>query len=63
MGHDWNGWEATKEQAIAAQKIVTLKSIAKLYVSFDGTGVLIKRETEGRVPRALIVESKIRLLT
>jgi hypothetical protein len=38
-----------REQAIAEQKIVPLKSIAKLYVSFDGTGVpVIKRETEGR---------------
>jgi hypothetical protein len=39
-----------RERAQAgAENVVALKSVAKLYVSFDGTGVpVIKRETEGR---------------
>ena len=38
-----------RQRAMNDQKVVPLKSIAKLYVSFDGTGVpVIKRETEGR---------------
>lgn len=37
-----------REQA-EAEKVVALKSVAKLYVSFDGTGVpVVKRETVGR---------------
>lgn len=38
-----------RERVINDQKVVPLKSVAKLYVSFDGTGVpVIKRETAGR---------------
>lgn len=38
-----------RQRAINDQKVVFLKSVAKLYLSFDGTGVpVIKRETEGR---------------
>lgn len=41
-----------REQA-GAEKVVALKSVAKLYVSFDGTGVpVIKRETAGRRGKA-----------
>jgi hypothetical protein len=50
-----------REQAIAEQKIVPLKSIAKLYVSFDGTGVpVIKRETEGRRGKSATGEAHTR---
>jgi len=38
-----------RQRAINDQKVVFLKSVAKLYLSFDGPGVpVIKRETEGR---------------
>jgi hypothetical protein len=50
-----------RQRAIAAQKVVPLKSIAKLYVSFDGTGVpVIKRETEGRRGKSVTGEAHTR---
>lgn len=43
-----------KERAVAvAENVVPLKSLPKLYVSFDGTGVpMVKRETAGRRGKA-----------
>jgi Uncharacterised protein family (UPF0236) len=50
-----------RQQAIAAQNVTPLKSIAKLYVSFDGTGVpVIKRETAGRRGKAATGEAHTR---
>jgi hypothetical protein len=50
-----------RQRAMAAQKVVPLKSIAKLYVSFDGTGVpVIKRETEGRRGKSVTGEAHTR---
>jgi hypothetical protein len=50
-----------RQRAIAVQKVVPLKSIAKLYVSFDGTGVpVIKRETEGRRGKSVTGEAHTR---
>jgi hypothetical protein len=50
-----------RQRAIAEQKVVPLKSIAKLYVSFDGTGVpVIKRETEGRRGKSATGEAHTR---
>jgi hypothetical protein len=50
-----------RQRAIAVQKVVPLKSIAKLYVSFDGTGVpVIKRETAGRRGKSVTGEAHTR---
>lgn len=50
-----------RERAINEQKVVPLKSIAKLYVSFDGTGVpVIKRETAGRRGKSATGEAHTR---
>jgi hypothetical protein len=50
-----------RQRAMAVQKVVPLKSIAKLYVSFDGTGVpVIKRETEGRRGKSVTGEAHTR---
>jgi hypothetical protein len=50
-----------RQRAIVEQKVVPLKSIAKLYVSFDGTGVpVIKRETEGRRGKSATGEAHTR---
>lgn len=50
-----------REQAIATQKVIPLKAIAKLYVSFDGTGVpVIKRETAGRRGKSATGEAHTR---
>lgn len=50
-----------RQQAIAEQKVIPLKSIAKLYVSFDGTGVpVIKRETAGRRGKSATGEAHTR---
>jgi hypothetical protein len=50
-----------RQRAMAAQKVVPLKSLAKLYVSFDGTGVpVIKRETEGRRGKSVTGEAHTR---
>lgn len=50
-----------RQRAIAEEKVVPLKSIAKLYVSFDGTGVpVIKRETEGRRGKSATGEAHTR---
>lgn len=50
-----------RQRAIAEPKVIPLKSIAKLYVSFDGTGVpVIKRETEGRRGKSAIGEAHTR---
>jgi len=50
-----------RQRAIAELKVVPLKSIAKLYVSFDGTGVpVIKRETEGRRGKSATGEAHTR---
>jgi len=50
-----------RQRAIAEQKVVPLKAIAKLYVSFDGTGVpVIKRETEGRRGKSATGEAHTR---
>ena len=50
-----------RQRAMATQKVVPLKSIAKLYVSFDGTGVpVIKRETEGRRGKSVTGEAHTR---
>ncbi len=50
-----------RERAIDEQKVVPLKVIAKLYVSFDGTGVpVIKRETEGRRGKSATGEAHTR---
>jgi hypothetical protein len=50
-----------RQRAMAAPKVVPLKSIAKLYVSFDGTGVpVIKRETEGRRGKSVTGEAHTR---
>jgi hypothetical protein len=50
-----------RQRAMAVQKVVPLKSIAKLYVSFDGTGVpVIKRETAGRRGKSVTGEAHTR---
>jgi len=50
-----------RQRAIATQKVVPLKSIAKLYVSFDGTGVpVIKPETAGRRGKSATGEAHTR---
>jgi len=50
-----------RQRAIAEQNVIPLKSIAKLYVSFDGTGVpVIKRETEGRRGKSATGEAHTR---
>jgi Uncharacterised protein family (UPF0236) len=49
-----------REQA-GVEKVVALKSVAKLYVSFDGTGVpVIKRETVGRQGKSESGEARTR---
>lgn len=50
-----------RQQAIAERNVIPLKSIAKLYVSFDGTGVpVIKRETAGRRGKSATGEAHTR---
>ncbi len=50
-----------RQRAINDQKVVPLKSVAKLYVSFDGTGVpVIRRETEGRRGKSATGEAHTR---
>lgn len=52
--------QSEREQA-GAQKVVALKLVAKLYVSFDGTGVpVIKRETLGRRGKSESGEARTR---
>jgi hypothetical protein len=51
----------TERELAGAEKIVALKSVAKLYVSFDGTGVpVIKRETAGRRGKSESGEARTR---
>jgi len=50
-----------RQRAISDQKVVPLKSIAKLYVSLDGTGVpVIKRESAGRRGKSVTGEAHTR---
>jgi hypothetical protein len=50
-----------RQQAIAAQNVISLKSSTKLYLSFDGTGVpVIKRETKGRRGKSATGEAHTR---
>lgn len=53
--------QAERQVVIAAEKVVPLKSVAKLYVSVDGTGVpVIKSETAGRRGKSLTGEAHTR---
>jgi hypothetical protein len=50
-----------RRRVINAEKVVPLKSVAKLYVSVDGTGVpVIKRETAGRRGKSVTGEAHTR---
>ncbi len=50
-----------RQVVINDQKVVPLKSVAKLYVSVDGTGVpVIKQETAGRRGKSLTGEARTR---
>jgi Uncharacterised protein family (UPF0236) len=53
--------QSERQRVINNQKVVPLKSILKLYVSFDGTGVpVIKRETCGRRGKSATGEAHTR---
>ena len=53
--------QSERQRVINNQKVVPLKSILKLYVSFDGTGVpVIKRETAGRRGKSATGEAHTR---
>jgi hypothetical protein len=52
--------QSERAQAVA-ENVVPLKSLAKLYISFDGTGVpVVKRETAGRRGKAENGEARTR---
>ncbi len=52
---------ARERGRILSAKVVPLKSVARLYISFDGTGVpVIKRETAGRRGKAESGEARTR---
>ncbi len=64
VGQEADNWRAPSRLVSAAGKVVVLKSIPKLYIAYDGTGVpVVRRETEGRAgkqsPQAKTREAKL----
>lgn len=54
-------FQSQRQVLLNDQKVVPLKSVAKMYVSLDGTGVpVIKRETAGRRGKSLTGEAHTR---
>jgi len=64
MGQQAESWQSPPWQASRSDKIVLLKSIPKLYIAYDGTGVpVVPRESAGRAgkqsPQAKTREAKL----
>jgi len=64
MGQQAKSWQAPPWQPSGSDKLVLLKSISKLYIAYDGTGVpVVPRESEGRAgkqtPQAKTREAKL----
>ena len=64
LGQQAQSWQAPTCSLDGSGKVVKLKSIPKLYIAYDGTGVpVVSRETEGRAgkqsPQAKTREAKL----
>ena len=64
LGQQAQSWQAPTRSLGGSGKVVKLKSISKLYIAYDGTGVpVVSRETEGRAgkqsPQAKTREAKL----
>jgi len=64
LGQQAQSWQAPASLCGNSHKVVKLKSVAKLYIAYDGTGVpVVARETEGRAgkqsPQAKTREAKL----
>jgi uncharacterized protein UPF0236 len=67
LGQQAQSWQAPTGSLGSSGKVVKLKSIPKLYIAYDGTGVpVVSRETEGRAgkqsPQAKTREAKLGVL-
>lgn len=61
LGEQAEALALEERQAVLSGKVVALKSIPKLYIAIDGTGVpVVPRETRGRVGKTEAGEAKTR---